>query len=67
MIASVGNGITAQTIDSITSDVADGDKALKQAIFELGIPRDTSGRIDDRGTGYTDYNAAFAAVAEANR
>ena len=67
VIASVGNGITAQTIDSITSDVADGDKALKQAIFELGIPRDTSGRIDDRGTGYTDYNAAFAAVAEANR
>lgn len=67
VIASIGNGITAQTIDSIVSDVADGDKDLKQAIYELGIPRNASGQIDDRGSGYTDYNAAFAAVAEANR
>lgn len=67
VIASVGNGITAQTIDSIVADVADGDKELKQALYELGIPRDASGEISDEGTGVDSYNAAFAAVAEANR
>lgn len=67
VIASVGNGLTAQTIDSIVSDVADGDKELKQALYELGIPRDASGEITDEGSGYDSYNAAFAAVAEANR
>ncbi|MDH5832699.1 hypothetical protein [Luteimonas kalidii] len=67
VIASVGNGITAQTIDSIVSAVAEGDKELKQALYELGIPRDASGAINDDGPGYDSYNAAFAAVAEANR
>ena len=67
VIASVGNGITAQTIDSIVDAVADGDKQLKQALYELGIPRDASGAINDDGPGYDSYNAAFAAVAEANR
>ena len=67
VIASVGNGITAQTIDSIVDAVADGDKQLKQGLYELGIPRDASGAINDDGPGYDSYNAAFAAVAEANR
>lgn len=67
VIASVGNGITAQTIDSIVDAVADGDKELKQALYELGIPRDASGAINDDGPGVDSYNAAFAAVAEANR
>lgn len=67
VIASIGNGITAQTIDSIVDAVADGDKELKQALFELGIPRDASGAINDDGPGYDSYNATFAAIAEANR
>jgi hypothetical protein len=67
VIASIGNGITAQTIDSIVDAVADGDKELKQALYELGIPRDASGAINDDGPGVDSYNAAFAAVAEANR
>jgi hypothetical protein len=67
VIASIGNGITAQTIDSIVDAVAEGDKELKQALYELGIPRDSSGAINDDGPGYDSYNAAFAAVAEANR
>ena len=67
VIASVGNGITAQAIDSIVDAVADGDKELKQALYELGIPRDASGAINDDGPGVDSYNAAFAAVAEANR
>ena len=67
VIASVGNGITAQTIDSIVDAVADGDKQLKMALFELGIPRDASGAINDDGPGYDSYNATFAAIAEANR
>ena len=67
VVASVGNGITAQAIDSIVDAVADGDKELKQALYELGIPRDASGAINDGGAGVDSYNAAFAAVAEANR
>lgn len=67
VIASVGNGITAQTIDSIVDAVAEGDKELKQALYELGIPRDAGGAINDDGPGADSYNAAFAAVAEANR
>lgn len=67
VIASVGNGITAQAIDSIVDAVAEGDKELKQALYELGIPRDASGAINDEGAGVDSYNAAFAAVAEANR
>ena len=67
VIASVGNGITAQAIDSIVDAVADGDRELKQALYELGIPRDASGAINDDGPGVDSYNAAFAAVAEANR
>lgn len=67
VIASVGNGITAQTIDSVVSAVADGDKELKQALYELGIPRDASGAINDAGPGFDSFNAAYAAAAEANR
>lgn len=67
VITSVGNGITAQAIDDIVADVADGDKALKTALYELGIPRGDDGKISDAGSGYDSFNAAYAAVAEANR
>jgi hypothetical protein len=67
VIASVGNGITAQTIDGIVKDLADGDKALKQSMYELAIPRNSSGSLNDSGSGYTDFNAGFAATAEVNR
>jgi hypothetical protein len=66
-IASVGNGITAITIDNIVDGVKDGNKELKQALYELAIPRGPDNVINMQGTGYDAFNASFGAVAEVNR
>ena len=67
VVASVGNGITTAIIDQIVSDVADGGKDLKQAMYELAIPRNESAQVNMSGTGYDAFNAAYGAVAELNR
>lgn len=67
VIASIGNGITQEVINGIVNDLESGDKDLKAALYELAIPRNDQGVINDQGTGYDAFNAAYAAVAEANR
>ena len=67
VIASVGNGITAVTIDGIVDGVKNGNKDLKQALYELAIPRGPDGSVNMTGTGYDAFNASYAAVAEVNR
>lgn len=67
VIASVGNGITSATIDSIVSDVANDNKDVKQALYELSIPRGPDNQINADGDAYGDFNAVFAAIAEVNR
>jgi len=67
IIASVGNGITAITVDGIIDGVKNKNTDLKQAMYELAIPRGPDGKINTDGTGYDAFNASFAAVAEVNR
>lgn len=67
VIASVGNGITSVTIDGIIDSVKEGNKDLKQALYELAIPRAPDGSVNMTGTGYDAFNASYAAVAEVNR
>lgn len=53
VFASVGNGLTGAAIDNIIGrfESSDGDTAtgLAQAFYELSIPRDENGYIDDSG------------------
>ena len=67
VVASVGNGLTSVVIDDIVDGVKNGNKDLKQAMYELAIPRGPDGKINMAGTGYDAFNASFAAVAEVNR
>ncbi|MDR6990640.1 uncharacterized protein YbjQ (UPF0145 family) [Luteimonas sp. 3794] len=66
VIASVGNGITSTVIDGIVDRVSDGNKDLKQALYELAIPRDAGGSVNMSGTGYDAFNASYAAIAQVN-
>ncbi len=67
VIASVGNGITAIAIDDIINGVKNDNTDLKRALYELAIPRGPDGKLNMQGTGYTDFNAAYSAIAEVNR
>ncbi|WP_149196394.1 hypothetical protein [Luteimonas suaedae] len=67
VIASVGNGITTSAINSIIGrfESSDGDTAteLAQAFYELSIPRDADGYIDDSSDStIQDLKTEFAAV-----
>lgn len=64
VIATVGNGITSAIISDIIDGVAEGNTDLKQAMYELAIPRGEEGEVNMAGTGYDAFNASFAAVAE---
>jgi hypothetical protein len=66
-IATVGNGITNTIINGIIDAVKNGNMELKQALFELAIPRNSEGRINMESTGYDAFVASFAAVAELQR
>lgn len=67
VIASVGNGLTAEAIDEIIGDFETGDgdttQDLAQAFYELSLPRDPQGRIDDsRDSTIQDLKTEFASV-----
>ena len=66
-MATVGNGITSAIIEQIISDVASGGTDLKQAMYELAIPRNGEAQVNMSGTGYDAFNASFSAVTELNR
>ena len=69
VIASLGNGITAAMIDGAVDKVKNGDgsaETLKQALFDLAMPRDPEGNVNSEGTGYDAFVASYAAVAEVN-
>jgi hypothetical protein len=66
VLASVGNGVTSVTIDNVVSDVQNGHKELKAAMYELAIPRNEKEEIPD-STSLDSFNSGYAAIAEANR
>lgn len=67
VIASIGNGITSIAIDGIVDNLKEGNIDLKQAMYELAIPRGPDNKVNMEGTGYDAFNASYVAVAENNR